>query len=246
MAPKKGARTSKGKQPASKRVEAVPVPGRQPPNKRPILIPAPVPVGTAQLAGVPGASTGAISPALLEAFWDSLVSRIILDRLAGIEWCLDETSTSLQPAMSSLEFFQFQVLSCLSVIESQCVGAPSQAVASVGSKARPVQREVGTMERRGEDQQVAIRDVPSEVSGKLMATQTHDITWPWGLVDLQASMGSPVSMPEGAPLPRVVNTPVPSNSVGAAQAQPVAVGVTPSSTVMDPSVGDGLLSSLLS
>ncbi|KAL8181936.1 UNVERIFIED_CONTAM: hypothetical protein K2H54_035627, partial [Gekko kuhli] len=185
MAPRKGAGVTKGKQPAPKRAGSVPAQSRQPPPKRPVRVPFPAPVGGfghsgsetgtsgAPGAGVPagpsnvvqprpapGALPGGLTPAVMDAFWDTPVSRAILDRLAGIERRLDGSAASAQNDMFSLELFQAEVLHRLDAIEQRSTGASSSAVLAATDDSRPSQMEVALAVGRGGAQQEVVPEVP--------------------------------------------------------------------------------------
>ncbi|KAL8203591.1 UNVERIFIED_CONTAM: hypothetical protein K2H54_057598 [Gekko kuhli] len=109
---------------------------------------APVPVGSSGAA-----QHGPITPAVLDTFWDTPVSRAILDRLAGIERRLDGSAASAQNDMSSLELFQAEVLHRLDATEQRSAVAPGSSVMAVNEDSRPVQMEVEVADRRGVAQQ---------------------------------------------------------------------------------------------
>ncbi|KAL8203049.1 UNVERIFIED_CONTAM: hypothetical protein K2H54_037229 [Gekko kuhli] len=123
------------------------------------LVPA-GPSSAAQTGPVPGALPGVLTPAVLEAFWDSPVSRAIIDRLAGIERRLDGSAASAQNDMSSLELFQAEVLHRLDAIEQRRAVAPSSSVVAAIEDSRPVQMEVEVTGRRGVAQQEVTAEVP--------------------------------------------------------------------------------------
>ncbi|KAL8203499.1 UNVERIFIED_CONTAM: hypothetical protein K2H54_055589 [Gekko kuhli] len=123
------------------------------------LVPA-RPSSAAQTGPVPVALPGGLTPAVLEAFWDSPVSRAIIDRLAGIERRLDGSAASAQNDMSSLELFQAEVLHRLDAIEQRSAVAPSSSVVAAIEDSRPVQMEVEVTGRRGVAQQEVTAEVP--------------------------------------------------------------------------------------
>ncbi|KAL8190871.1 UNVERIFIED_CONTAM: hypothetical protein K2H54_063536, partial [Gekko kuhli] len=183
------------------------------------------------LAGpVPGAFPGGLTPAVLDAFWDTPVSRAIIDRLAGIERRLDGSAASAQNDMSSLELFQAEVLHRLDAIEQRSAGAGSSSVSARNEDTRPVQREVEAAGRQGAAQQEVAVEVAIRESGRPIATQTCDITWPWGPVAEPASTGTQMSSSGVLPGPRAVSTPVSSTSLAAVAAPPVAITAPPVAT----------------
>ncbi|KAL8199238.1 UNVERIFIED_CONTAM: hypothetical protein K2H54_038000 [Gekko kuhli] len=195
------------------------------------LVPA-GPSGMALMGPVPGALPGRLTPAILDAFWDTPVSRAILDRLTGIERRLDGYAASAQNDMSSLELFQAEVLHRLDAFKQRSAGSPSPAVMAVNEDSRPIQTDVEGAGRREGAQREVVAEVPVRDSGRPVATQTCDISWPLGPVSASASTGSQMSSPGVLTGPRAVSTPVPSTSLATGADQPV--------TNVAPPVGAGV------
>ncbi|KAL8212017.1 UNVERIFIED_CONTAM: hypothetical protein K2H54_034534, partial [Gekko kuhli] len=205
-----------------------------------------VPAGPSAMAltgQAPGALPGGLTPAVMNAFWDTPVSRAILDRLAGIERRLDGSAASAQNDMSSLELFQAEVLHRLEAVEQRSTGASSSAVMAATNDSRPSQMEVALAVGHGGAQQEVVSEVPVRGSGRPIATQTCDITWPWGPVSAPTSTGSQQSSLDGLPGPQAVGTPVPATALATGAVQPAATVAPPAGAVGQPVDGTGVLTS---
>ncbi|KAL8187972.1 UNVERIFIED_CONTAM: hypothetical protein K2H54_058803, partial [Gekko kuhli] len=194
----------------------------------------------------PGALPGGLTPAVMNAFWDTPVSRAILDRLAGIERRLDGSAASAQNDMSSLELFQAEVLHRLEAVEQRSTGASSSAVMAATDDSRPIQMEVALAVGHGGAQQEVVLEVPVRGSGRPIATQTCDITWPWGPVSAPTSTGSQQSSLDGLPGPQAVSTPVPATALATRAVQPAATVAPPAGAGGQPVDGTGVLTSTVS
>ncbi|KAL8186990.1 UNVERIFIED_CONTAM: hypothetical protein K2H54_026179, partial [Gekko kuhli] len=183
---------------------------------------------------------GGLTPAVLDAFWDTPVSRAILDRLAGIERRLEGSAASSQLDVSSFELFQAEVLHRLDTIETRSASASTSAAPVVTVDSCVVQRDVAVAEGQGSAVEEVSAAVSGQAAGRPMATQTCDITWPWGPVGTPApsmTRGSSVGEVSG---PGAVSTPVSAGSGTAVSAQSAAVA-EPAGSVVRPLDGTGEL-----